>query len=84
MAGSATPSLLALPPEGCALDYVIGEVERRLLLEALERTGGMRTAAAKLLGITFRSLRYRLEKHGLDAGDAGDPAPGSGEPGADR
>jgi two-component system response regulator PilR (NtrC family) len=87
MAGSATPSLLVLPPEGCALDDVIGEVERRLLLEALERTGGMRTAAAKLLGISFRSLRYRLEKHGLDGGDtgdAGDQALDKGEPGADR
>jgi two-component system response regulator PilR (NtrC family) len=36
------------------------------LLEALERTGGVRTAAAKLLGISFRSLRYRLEKQNLD------------------
>ncbi|HEX7668461.1 MAG TPA: sigma-54 dependent transcriptional regulator [Polyangiaceae bacterium] len=72
MAGAAAPSLVALPPDGCALDDVIGEVERRLLIEALERTGGMRTAAAKLLGITFRSLRYRLDKHGLDAGDGGD------------
>ena len=48
---------------------MLGEVERRLLLSALERTGGLRTAAAKLLGITFRSLRYRLAKHGLDVGD---------------
>ncbi|HEX4339629.1 MAG TPA: sigma-54 dependent transcriptional regulator [Polyangiaceae bacterium] len=69
MAASATPALLALPPEGCKLDDVLGEAERRLLVSALERTGGMRTAAAKLLGITFRSLRYRLAKHGLDVGD---------------
>jgi two-component system response regulator PilR (NtrC family) len=69
-AASATPELLALPPEGCNLDDVLGEAERRLLLSALERTGGLRTAAAKLLGITFRSLRYRLAKHGLDVGDS--------------
>jgi two-component system response regulator PilR (NtrC family) len=69
MAASATPALLALPPEGCNLDDVLGEAERRLLLSALERTGGLRTAAAKLLGISFRSLRYRLAKHGLDVGD---------------
>jgi two-component system response regulator PilR (NtrC family) len=69
MAAAATPALLALPPEGCNLDDVLGEAERRLLLSALERTGGLRTAAAKLLGITFRSLRYRLAKHGLDVGD---------------
>ncbi|HVW25802.1 MAG TPA: sigma-54 dependent transcriptional regulator [Polyangiaceae bacterium] len=69
MAAAATPALLALPPEGCNLDDVLGEAERRLLLSALERTGGLRTAAAKLLGISFRSLRYRLAKHGLDVGD---------------
>jgi two-component system, NtrC family, response regulator PilR len=71
MAASTTPSLLALPPEGCHLDEVLGEVERRLLIDALDRTGGLRTAAAKLLGVTFRSLRYRLQKHGLDVGDGG-------------
>jgi two-component system response regulator PilR (NtrC family) len=49
---------------------VLGEVERRLMLQALERTGGVRKAASKLLGISFRSLRYRLEKHAIDlAGD---------------
>jgi two-component system response regulator PilR (NtrC family) len=69
MAASPAPLLANLPPEGCALDEVLGEVERRLLLEALARTGGVRKSAAKLLGITFRSLRYRLSKHGLD--DAG-------------
>ncbi|HVU05370.1 MAG TPA: sigma-54 dependent transcriptional regulator [Polyangiaceae bacterium] len=69
MAASTTPSLLELPSEGCLLDDVLSEVERRLIVSALERAGGIRTAAAKILGISFRSLRYRLEKHGLDAGD---------------
>jgi two-component system response regulator PilR (NtrC family) len=72
MSASPAPALLALPQEGCRLDEVLGEVERRLIVDALERTGGLRTAAAKLLGITFRSLRYRLEKLGLDSGDPGD------------
>ncbi len=49
------------------LDSVLGEVERRLLVQALERTDGGRKAAAKLLGISFRSLRYRLQKHAIDA-----------------
>jgi two-component system, NtrC family, response regulator PilR len=71
MAASPAPLLANLPPEGCALDEVLGEVERRLLLEALGRTGGVRKPAAKLLGITFRSLRYRLSKHGL-ATDGGE------------
>ncbi len=70
MASATGPSLVTLPEEGCNLDEVMGEIERRLMLEALERTGGVRKAAAQLLGITFRSLRYRLEKHNLDLGDA--------------
>ena len=66
MAGETNLGIATLPPEGCNLDDVVNEVERRLLVEALERTGGVRKHAAKLLGITFRSLRYRLEKHALD------------------
>ncbi len=65
----AAPRLLDLPEDGCDLDAVLAEAERRLILQALERTGGVRTQAAKLLGLTFRSLRYRLGKLGLDAGE---------------
>jgi two-component system response regulator PilR (NtrC family) len=65
-----TPALISLPEEGCNLDQVLDEVERRLIVQALERAGGVRTNAAKLLGITFRSFRYRLSKHAL--GDASD------------
>lgn len=73
-AGGPTPALLALPREGVRLDEVLGEVERRLILEALDRTGGVRKRAADLLGISFRSLRYRLKKLGLgeDSEDDGD------------
>ena len=71
LAGRTTPALLDLPDDGCRLDEVLTEVERRLLLEALQRTGGVRTQAAKLLGISFRSLRYRLEKQSLEVGDDG-------------
>lgn len=65
LAGSTASQIIQLPSEGCKLDEVLTEVERRLLLEALERTGGVRTKAAKLLGVSFRSLRYRLEKQNL-------------------
>jgi two-component system response regulator AtoC len=47
-----------LPDSGVNLD----EVERSLIQQALERTDGNQTAAAKLLGITRYALRYRLEK----------------------
>ncbi len=68
VAGAAalpTAALAQLPEAGLALDDVLGELERRLLLQALARTEGNRTEAARLLQVTFRSLRYRLKKHGL-------------------
>ncbi|XXX82759.1 sigma-54 dependent transcriptional regulator [Sorangium sp. So ce134] len=72
LSASPAPLLAQLPPGGCMLDEVLGEVERRLILQALERTGGVRKAAAKLLGVSFRSLRYRLAKHALAADGEGD------------
>jgi two-component system response regulator PilR (NtrC family) len=80
LSASPAPALADLPPGGCKLDEVLGEVERRLILQALERTGGVRKAAAKLLGITFRSLRYRLAKHALEDASDGDEAEGGDEP----
>jgi two-component system response regulator PilR (NtrC family) len=74
-----TPALLDLPEEGCNLDGVLGEVERRLILQALDRAGGVRTNAAKTLGITLRSLRYRMQKLTLQGDDeeplSSDPPP---------
>ncbi|NWG86081.1 MAG: sigma-54-dependent Fis family transcriptional regulator [Hydrogenophilaceae bacterium] len=46
-------------------DY-LDAVEREVVLAALEKNGGNKTAAAKQLGVTFRSLRYRLERLGID------------------
>jgi len=48
------------------LEEIIGRLEKDLLTRALAKTGGVKKKAAKLLGISFRSMRYRLEKHGLD------------------
>ncbi len=74
-AGAPAQTLLDLPPEGLNLDDVLNEAERRLLVQALERTGGVRKRAAELLGITFRSLRYRLNKQGLSTdGDEEEPS----------
>jgi len=39
---------------------------KKAILEALEQTRFNRTAAAKLLGITFRALRYRMERLGIN------------------
>ena len=79
-AAAPGPALLSLPDDGCNLDEVLGEVERRLVLEALDRAGGVRTQAAKLLGVTVRSLRYRLQKIGLDDGGPDDGDGPSSDP----
>jgi two-component system response regulator PilR (NtrC family) len=55
-----------LPAEGANLETLVNDYERGLLLEALERAGGVKKRAAKLLGVSFRSFRYRLQKLGLD------------------
>jgi len=49
-----------------ALDSFLNQQERQKILAALEQTKWNRTAAAKILGISFRALRYRLEKLGID------------------
>ncbi len=47
------------------LEQFLERVERDALIEALERSHYNKTAAAKLLGMTFRSFRYKLDKHGI-------------------
>jgi two-component system response regulator PilR (NtrC family) len=75
LAGAPAANLDEVPPEGCDLEAILTEVERRLLVSALDRTGGVRKHAADLLGITFRSIRYRLKKHGFDDTTEGDDEP---------
>ena len=58
-----------LPEEGLDLDAYLAAIERELLLKALERSNNVRTRAAELLKMSFRSIRYRLAKFGLDVGE---------------
>ena len=55
-----------IPESGFNLDAVMAEVERGYLEKALEISGGIKHKAAEVLGISFRSLRYRLEKLGIE------------------
>jgi two-component system response regulator PilR (NtrC family) len=57
------------PPDGVDLERLVSDFERTWVTRALEHTGGVRKRAATLLGISFRSLRYRLDKLGIDKGD---------------
>ncbi|HBG72585.1 MAG TPA: Fis family transcriptional regulator, partial [Deltaproteobacteria bacterium] len=54
------------PDEGVFLDTEMDRLEKIHLMNALEKTGGNRTEAAKLLNISLRSIRYRLQKHGIE------------------
>lgn len=54
------------PPDGVALEEYLEDIERRVIPKALEQTHNNKTAAAKVLGITFRAMRYRLKKPGLE------------------
>lgn len=67
------PDEPTLPLEGMDLDRYLAEIEKRLLLDAMHKTQGVKLRAAELLGITFRSLRYRLLKYGLAGDDEQEP-----------
>ncbi len=54
------------------LDGVLAQFEREMLMRALEKTGGMKKQAAELLGLNFRSFRYRLKKYGMGGEDGRD------------
>jgi Bacterial regulatory protein, Fis family len=69
---SASAALLSVPgngngfpPEGVDFEKEIAETERRYLRTALEKTGGVRTRAADLLKISYRSFRHYAKKHNL-------------------
>ena len=48
------------------LSNQVEDVQRQAIVEALEKTRYNKTAAAKLLGLTFRQLRYRIKKLGIE------------------
>jgi two-component system response regulator PilR (NtrC family) len=57
---------MEIPDEGLDLEGMVERLERNLLLKALLKSGGVRKNAAELLGISFRSIRYRLDKYGIN------------------
>ncbi|HSB73776.1 MAG TPA: sigma-54 dependent transcriptional regulator [Candidatus Methylomirabilis sp.] len=55
-----------VPPGGLNLEQVVADMEQALMRDALEKANWVQTRAAQLLGINFRSFRYRAKKYGLD------------------
>ncbi|MBN1946209.1 MAG: sigma-54-dependent Fis family transcriptional regulator [Bradymonadales bacterium] len=60
------PPPAVLDDGGVDLDRILDHIEKQYLVEALKQSSGVRKKAAELLGISFRSLRYRLDKHDID------------------
>ncbi len=52
-----------IPHEGVDLERLVEEYEKGIIMEALRKTGGVKKEAARLLGISFRSMRYKLSKY---------------------
>lgn len=65
LTAAASNDLFKLPPEGVNFE----DVERSLIMQAMDRTDNNITKSAKLLGLTFRTLQYRLEKFGFKKDD---------------
>jgi two-component system response regulator PilR (NtrC family) len=66
MTSARTSDGTANAPTGGALGDHLEDIERDAILKALEQTRYNKTAAAKVLGMSFRALRYRIKKLGID------------------
>jgi two-component system response regulator PilR (NtrC family) len=66
----ASSNEIQVTTDGVDLDKIMGQIEKELLIKAIHTAGGVKKKAAKLLNITFRSMRYRVEKYNL--GSLGD------------
>lgn len=61
----ASSNEIEVGEDGLDLDKVIGQIEKEILVKAIHAAGGVKKKAAKLLKISFRSMRYRIEKYNL-------------------
>ncbi|MGZ3690557.1 MAG: sigma 54-interacting transcriptional regulator, partial [Pseudobdellovibrio sp.] len=61
----ASSNEIEIGDSGLDLDKVMGQIEKELLIKAIHSAGGVKKKAAKLLNISFRSMRYRVEKYNL-------------------
>ena len=66
LAVEPTAPSIAAEPAGGALGEQLEDIERNAIMKALEQTRYNKTAAAKLLGMSFRALRYRIKKLGIE------------------
>jgi two-component system response regulator PilR (NtrC family) len=65
----ASSNEIQVTEAGVDLDKIIGQIEKELIIKAVHQANGVKKRAAKLLNITFRSMRYRVEKYNLGSVD---------------
>ncbi len=70
--GRAEETLPSLGVDDFSLDEILEGIEKNYLIKALELSGGNKTEAARLLGLTFRSFRHRLQKYGIGRDNNGE------------
>ncbi|MCB0370306.1 MAG: sigma-54-dependent Fis family transcriptional regulator, partial [Bdellovibrionales bacterium] len=61
----ASSNEIEVTDDGVDLDKIMGQIEKELIIKAIHQANGVKKKAAKLLKITFRSMRYRIEKYNL-------------------
>jgi len=57
---------VSVPSSGIDMETIMSDTEKAYLIKALAKTNGVKTEAAKLLNLTFRSFRHKLKKYGID------------------
>jgi two-component system response regulator HydG len=81
--GGASENTLAVPTGEMSLPDILEDLERQLILRAYEKSGGVKTETARLLGIKTSALYYKLEKYGIGTiesrGEKGAAGAGEGE-----
>ena len=65
MRGGLPDNALALPPSEMSLPEILEDLERQLIQRAYDKSGGVKTETARLLGIKTSALYYKLEKYGI-------------------
>jgi two-component system response regulator HydG len=80
--GGASENTLAVPSGEMSLTEILEDLERQLIQKAYDRSGGVKTETARLLGIKTSALYYKLEKYGIGViesrGGGGQAAAGAG------
>ena len=57
---------IEMPEGGINLEKHIEDYEKAIILDALKKSGGVKKKAAELLGMSFRSMRYKIDKYGIE------------------